>query len=239
MAEIVLNHLNLDFPMYGVAVRTVKGAIRSVIGGNVSYNKQGISSVRALDDISFRLQPGDRLALTGHNGSGKTTMLRVLAGIYEVAPEMLQVKGRVVPLLDVSFGIDPESTGYENIVLRGLLLGLSHREIRAKTEEIAHFSDLGAFLDMPVRTYSSGMMVRLGFAVSTCIEADILLMDEWLTVGDADFMHKAESRLNELVRKTPILVIATHAPELVERVATREIRLEHGRIAQDRQVVAA
>lgn len=231
---IEASDLSLEFPLYGSNVRSLKRAvIKSVTGGKVASDATGNTMVRALDKVNFSLKEGDRLVLLGHNGSGKTSLLRVLAGIYEVAPRMLKMQGKVVPLLDVSFGIDPDSTGYENIFLRGLLLGLTHKEIKAKTDEIADFSGLGEFLDMPVRTYSSGMLVRLGFAVSTSIDADILLMDEWLTVGDASFVHKAEARLTELVARTPILVMATHAHHLAERIGTRTIELSHGKIVRD------
>ena len=181
--------------------------------------------------MNFTLSEGDRLGLMGHNGSGKSTLLRVLAGVYEPTSGYLDVRGRIASLLDISVGMDPEASGIENIYLRGLLLGLGKEEIRQKIEEIVDFSELGDFIDLPVRTYSSGMSMRLAFSIATCVEADILLMDEWLSVGDADFVKKAEERLKSLVRKTPILVMASHSPEVIREVCTRVIRLEGGRVA--------
>jgi len=186
--------------------------------------------VRALDGISFELKEGDRLGLTGHNGSGKSTLLRVLAGVYEPTGGSLSVQGRIASLLDISIGMDPEASGLENIFLRGVLLGLSKADIQKKTEEIIDFSGLGDFIDLPIRTYSSGMSMRLAFSIATSVEADILLMDEWLSVGDADFVKKAEDRLKALVNKTPILVMASHSPEILKEVCSRVMRLEKGKI---------
>ena len=170
------------------------------------------------------------MGLTGHNGSGKSTLLRVLAGVYEPTGGILKISGSVASLLDISIGMDPEVTGLENIFLRGLIMGLTRDQIKKKVEEIVDFSELGNFIDLPVRTYSSGMSMRLAFSISTSIEADILLMDEWLSVGDADFVKKAEVRLKSLVKKTPILVMASHSPDILKEVCTRIIRLDGGRI---------
>ena len=189
-----------------------------------------VLSVRALDGVSFELSEGERLGLTGHNGSGKSTLLRVLAGVYEPTEGTLDVRGRIASLLDISIGLDSDSSGLENILLRGLLLGLSKEEIRRKTDEIIEFSELGDFIELPVRTYSSGMSMRLSFSIATCVDADILLMDEWLSVGDSDFVKKAEDRLKSLVRKTPILVMASHSPEVLKEVCTKVVRLESGRV---------
>lgn len=232
MIEVTAKNLTLDLPVYGYAGhRSLKRKVLSAItGGRLAADRQGHPQVRALDNVSFDLKEGDRLALIGHNGSGKTTLLRALAGIYYTKPSQLIVRGNVVPLLDVNFGMDPEASGYENILLRGLMLGFTKKQVATKTDEIAAFSGLGEFLNMPIRTYSSGMLLRLGFAISTSVEADILLMDEWLTVGDKAFAEKAEQRLLHLVNHTPILVMATHNIELAKKVCNRVVELEHGRI---------
>src|SRR5262249_11458187 len=150
--------------------------------------------VQALDNVSIGIEHGARLGIVGPNGAGKTTLLRVLAGIYEPTAGSASIEGRVVPLFDVALGMDPESTGFENIKLRGLFLGMTPQQIRARTEEIAEFTELGSFLDMPLRTYSAGMQARLAFAVSTCIEPEILLLDEGIGTGDAAFIEKAKKR---------------------------------------------
>jgi lipopolysaccharide transport system ATP-binding protein len=188
--------------------------------------------VRALEGVSFEIRPGDRVGLMGHNGAGKSTLLRMLSGIYEPIAGSLKVEGRVATLLELQLGIDPDATGYENIMLRGVMTGLKLREIRAKIDEIAEFTELGDYLGMPVRTYSSGMLLRLAFAVSTSVEADILLMDEWLSVGDAEFRNKASARLEQLVERTPILVLASHSQELIGKVCNRLFQLEHGRVQE-------
>ena len=231
-ASIIAENLTVDFTVYNSPHRSLKkNLLKIATGGRISSEAGGGITIRALDGVSFSLTSGDRLGVMGHNGSGKSTLLRVLAGVYEPSDGRLEVQGKIASLLDISIGMDPEASGIENIYLRGLLLGLGKEEIRQKVEEIVDFSGLGDFIDLPIRTYSSGMAMRLAFSIATCVEADILLMDEWLSVGDADFVKKAEDRLKSLVNKTPILVMASHSPEVLKEVCTRVIRLEGGRIA--------
>ena len=231
-ASIIAENLTVDFTVYNSPHRSLKNNLLKIAtGGRISSEAGGGVTIRALDGVSFTLSEGDRLGLMGHNGSGKSTLLRVLAGVYEPTGGRLVVQGKIASLLDISIGMDPEASGIENIYLRGLLLGLGKEEIRQKIEEIVDFSELGNFIDLPVRTYSSGMSMRLAFSIATCVEADILLMDEWLSVGDADFVKKAEERLKSLVKKTPILVMASHSPGVIREVCTRVIRLEGGRVA--------
>ena len=230
-AHILAENVCVDFPLYNAPHRSLKKSFLSVAtGGRISSESGNRVRIRALDGVSFEVKEGEKLGLIGHNGSGKTTLLRVLAGVYEPTSGSLEVKGRVASLLDISIGMDPDSSGYENIFYRGLLMGLSREEIQKKVEEIADFSGLGDFIDMPVRTYSSGMSMRLAFSIATTVEADILLMDEWLSVGDADFVKKAEERLRSLVDRTPILVMATHSLEILNEVCTRTLPLEGGKI---------
>ena len=231
-ASIIAENLTVDFTVYNSPHRSLKkNLLKIATGGRISSEAGGGITIRALDGVSFSLTSGDRLGVMGHNGSGKSTLLRVLAGVYEPSGGRLEVQGKIASLLDISIGMDPEASGIENIYLRGLLLGLGKEEIRQKVEEIVDFSGLGDFIDLPIRTYSSGMAMRLAFSIATCVEADILLMDEWLSVGDADFVKKAEDRLKSLVNKTPILVMASHSPEVLKEVCTRVIRLDEGRIA--------
>ena len=189
--------------------------------------------VTALNDISLSIAPGERVAIVGHNGSGKTTLLRSIAGVYTPVSGEMRVQGTVSTLFDISIGFDPEATGKENVVLRGLVMGLTRAQIAERMAGISEFSGLGDYIDLPVRVYSSGMLLRLAFAVATSTHRDIVLMDEWLAVGDADFAQRAERRLHDLLDRTSILVIATHDDNLVRRICSRRIELRHGRVVTD------
>ena len=201
MAKIELNNVGVDFVLYEMSARSFKKtAFRTAVGGFIS-NKDDSSktTIRALQDIFLSLKDGDRLALIGPNGAGKTTLLRVLAGIYYPTSGSISTEGNTVPLFDIGLGMDDEATGYENIMLRGLLMGLNRKEIEERVSEISDFSGLGDFLHLPVRTYSSGMSLRLLFSIATAVNSDILLMDEWIAVGDADFIERANERLHGVV----------------------------------------
>ena len=234
MATIKFDNASVDIPIYNANSRSLKGSIVNVAtGGQLGANAQGSVVVKALDALTFSIKDGDKVALLGHNGAGKSTLLRVLSGVYHPTSGSVIVAGEVGSLIDISLGIDSEATGRENIYLRGALLGLSRSKMKSLIEEIIEFSELGGFVDMPVRTYSSGMHLRLAFSVSTIVRPEILLMDEWLSVGDEDFVRKAEARLEEIVNSTDILVIATHSRDLVLKTCNRVIWLEHGRIKMD------
>jgi ABC-2 type transport system ATP-binding protein/lipopolysaccharide transport system ATP-binding protein len=202
----------------------------SRVGGNVSKSDGSFQLVRALENISFSLKEGDRLALVGPNGAGKTTLIRVLAGIYEPSYGDLEVVGRRVPMFDIGLGLDEEASGYENIMVRGLILGLSPKEIAERTAEIAEFSELGAYLELPIRTYSSGMLLRLMFAIAVTINGDIILMDEWIAVGDASFRLKTHARLQEITAKSGIVVLASHDMEMLRETCNLGLHLEGGRV---------
>ena len=234
MNYIKAEDLVVEFPLFNNTHRSIKNAVlHATTGGRLAKFAGKTKGVRAIDGINFDIKTGNRLGLVGHNGSGKTTLLRVLAGAYEPTLGALHVKGRVSSLLDINLGMDHDASGYENIFLRGIMMGLKPADIRQKMNEIAEFTELGEFLDMPVRTYSSGMQLRLAFAVSTSVHADIVVMDEWLSVGDAAFMAKASDRLQKLVDEAAILVIASHDPNLVNKICNRAFRMEHGRIAEE------
>ena len=234
MALIDFQNVCVDFPIYNANGRSLKKRLIQVAtGGQLGADPQGRVVVRALEDLSFTLKDGDRVALLGHNGAGKSTLLRLSSGVYEPSAGVARIEGEIVSLIDISLGIDPEATGRENIFLRGGLLGMTRREINNRIDEIIDFSELGDFVDMPLRTYSTGMHLRLAFAVSTIVRPEILLMDEWLSVGDEGFKHKAEKRLTELVESTNILVIASHSRDLVMHTCNRVIWLEHGKIRID------
>jgi len=183
--------------------------------------------VKALNNITLDLKDGDRLGVMGPNGAGKSTLLRTLAGVYFPTSGTIEVQGRIASLIDISLGMDVEATGFENIRMRGIMMGLSLKQIKSMEEEIADFSGLGDFLHLPIRTYSTGMNMRLGFAVSTAVDADIILMDEWLSVGDSDFISKAQKRLDNFIKRSSILVVASHSEDLISRVANQVLRLDH------------
>jgi lipopolysaccharide transport system ATP-binding protein len=228
---IVLDNVCVDFPIYAATGRSIKNITFSKItGGVIANDARKILVVRALDGITFSCTEGDRLGLMGPNGSGKSTLLRVIAGVYEPTAGRIEVNGNVMSMISISQGMHPDLTGYENIMLRMALLGQSKRRALDLTEEIIDFSDLGDFIEMPLRTYSSGMAMRLAFSIVTSIDANILIMDEWLSVGDADFSDRAQARLDNVVNKAKILVIASHNPSLIDTLCNKKIELAHGKM---------
>ena len=229
--SLALDAVTVDFPVYTASSRSLKnGLLRKGTGGRIGRDAGRRLLVRALEDVSLTFGGGERVGLIGANGAGKTTLLRILAGVHQPTQGRVRRRGRVASLFDLSLGIDPDATGYENITVRGMFLGLTPAEIRERTEEIAAFTELGDYLAIPVHTYSTGMALRLAFAVCTCIEPEILLMDEWIGVGDAAFVEKAERRLEELVDRAGILVLASHSPALLERACATGVLLDAGRV---------
>ena len=231
MASLRLESVTVDFPVYNASTRSLKNRLlHHGTGGRISRDAHNRLCVRALRDVSLSFEHGDRVGLIGHNGAGKTTLLRVLAGAYEPVRGHVRRHGRTAALLNVSLGIDAEATGYENIMTRALFLGLMPEQVNERMDEIAAFTELGDYLAMPVRTYSAGMRLRLAFAVCTCFEPEILLMDEWLRVSDHAFVEKAKRRLEEFVDRAGILVFASQNSALLERVCTRGVLLEAGSV---------
>jgi lipopolysaccharide transport system ATP-binding protein len=227
--SISVTDLTIRFPVYGVDAKSLKKHLaRVTVGGRLGSSLAGATEVTALSKLNLELRAGDRLGLIGHNGSGKTTLLRALSGAYEPDEGTIDVHGRIAALLDLGLGIDPSATGYDNIRLRGRIAGLSSREIDARMDEIADFTGLGPFLAMPVKTYSAGMQARLAFAAATAVEADVLLMDEWIAVGDADFQKLAHKRLLNLVERAGVLVLASHDLDLLRLYCNKVMRLEGG-----------
>ena len=217
--------------MFDGGARSLKRRLLSATtGGYIGRDSGNQIVVHALKDVSAQIEHGDRVALVGHNGAGKTTMLRVMAGIYEPMAGRVEIVGRVASLFDLSLGMDGDQTGSQNIMLRGMYLGLSKAEILARTDEIAEFTELGPFLDFPLRTYSAGMHARLGFAISTCVRPEILLLDEGISAGDAAFMQKAQKRVAEFVQEAGIVVLASHTESFVRDTCNKSILLEHGQV---------
>jgi lipopolysaccharide transport system ATP-binding protein len=234
MASISLDLVTIDFPIYNSSSRSLKNKLVQVAtGGRIGEREDGRIVVRALDNITLALTDGDRLGIVGHNGSGKTTLLRVLSQVYYPVFGTVRVDGKVTALLNISLGTDPEATGRENIRLRGAMLGMSRKQMDGISDEIAEFTELGNFLDVPVRAYSSGMQMRLAFAIATALRPEILLLDEWLSVGDEAFRAKAEQRLANMIESTRILILASHSKELILETCNRMLWLEHGRIRME------
>ena len=230
MAYIDLKNVCIDFPIPGS--RSNVGWKRwgtHTIGGKFG-SANGCSSVRALDNITLQLKDGDRIGLVGHNGAGKTTLLRVLAGVYPPSHGQIRCEGRIASLLDISLGFDLDASGYENIFLRGLYLGLSKRQINECIDKISNFTNLGNYLSMPLRTYSSGMLMRLAFAITTEVEPDIILMDEWISVGDTRFMEQAKERLESFISTSSIMVLASHSENLIRSTCNKAILLGQGEV---------
>ena len=240
-SHIRFEHVEIDFTIYQTSARLLKKTIfKAAVGGFIRTSEQSNRiSVRALQDINLNIVSGDRVALLGHNGAGKTTLLRAMAGVYSPTSGSVSVSGRRMSLFDLGLGLDEDATGYENILLRGLIIGLRRADIESKVDDIVAFSGLGDFLDLPIRTYSSGMMLRLLFSIATSLEAEILLIDEWLCMGDQDFIAKAEHRLHDLIDRSHILIFASHQLGHLETICNRGVILEGGRIMFDGTVKEA
>jgi len=238
VAFIALDDVSVEYPIFGADGESLKKTLTAAATGGLIGRGTRSTVVQALRDVTFELHDGDRLGLVGHNGAGKSTLLQTLAGVYPPTRGRCLREGSVASLVNPLLGIEREATGYENIMIRGLVLGLNRRTIQRLTPEIAEFSGLGDYLHMPVHTYSTGMMMRLAFAITTSVQADILLMDEWLSVGDAEFRQLAEERIRALVARSGILVIASHSAELIARECNRVIELSHGVVVRDERITA-
>ena len=232
-ALVEAENVSVLFPLYHGSSRSLKKMVVAAASGRLAKDQQQRVVVRALSDINLRLVSGDRLGLVGSNGAGKTTLLRVLAGIYEPVAGRLRIRGSLNALLDPSLGMNMDLTGRENILLRGLYNGLPRSALPRLEEDVAEFAELSDFLDLPVKIYSAGMIVRLGFALATAIKPQILLMDEWFLAGDANFMEKARLRLEAMVRGADILVLSSHQSEVIRDWCTRVMWLDQGKIIAD------
>jgi lipopolysaccharide transport system ATP-binding protein len=232
-SSIDVEGLSLSFPLYHGNARSLKKTVLSTVTGRMAADNRNRVVVEALRDVNLALRPGDRLALVGGNGAGKTTLLRAMAGIYEPVAGRVRVQGSLNALVDPHLGMNPELTGRENIMLRGMYLGLDKKAIEGLAEDVAAFAELTDFLDLPVRIYSSGMIVRLGFALATSVQPQVLLMDEWFLAGDAGFMEKARVRLENLVRGVEILVLSSHVTDVVLQWCTRALWMDQGRVRAD------
>lgn len=231
LTYIRLNNVSIDIPIYSGSSRLLKNRVLNILsGGRIASKSEGRLEFGALNLISIDINSGDRIGVIGENGAGKSTLLRVLSGVYAPTSGTAAISGSIASLIDLSLGIDPDLSGVENIYMRGLLLGLSKEEIEQHLDSIIHFTEIGNFIEMPLRTYSTGMQMRLAFAVSTALRPDILLMDEWLSVGDEAFQKKAIHRMNEMIANTKILVLASHSLDLIKATCTKVIWLNKGKL---------
>ena len=228
MSHIIMDKVCLNYKVK----KDIK--FKDLVLGNKSESKfsemSGEGIIRALNEVTLELHDGDRLAIIGPNGAGKSSLLKVMSEIYPISKGKLDVSGHVATMFEMATGFEMDATGWENIRLRGIMLGLTPKEIEPKVQEIAEFSELGEYLDIPVRYYSSGMFIRLAFSVSTSVDPDILLLDEVLAAGDAGFVDKANKRINEMMKSAKILVLVTHSMESAIKFCNKAILLKRGEI---------
>jgi len=229
MVSIHVDNASIDFPIFDAKSRSLKKTVLGLVGGNIATEAK-VPTIEALRDITLDLEHGARVGLVGHNGAGKSTLLRLLSGIYEPTRGRATVDGRVAPVFDLGVGMDPEISGYENIIIRGLFLGMTRKQMEKRVDDIADFTELGDFLAMPLRTYSTGMRVRLALGVVTSIDPEILLLDEGIGAVDAAFLEKARTRLNDLVARSGLLVFASHSDEFLGELCDTGIWMEQGRV---------
>ncbi|HET9113454.1 MAG TPA: ABC transporter ATP-binding protein [Burkholderiales bacterium] len=233
MAKILFEHVTLQYPIYNARGMSLRNQIvRIATGGRIEKEAGHTTVVTALNDVSFELNDGDAIGLIGHNGAGKSTLLRTLAGIYRPALGRVERIGRVATVFEIGAGLEPELSGYENMFNLGMMMGMNYKQVKAMLPDIEAFTELGEFLQLPVRTYSSGMTMRLMFAVATANTPEILLIDEMLSTGDASFQDKSKARIQKLIAAAKIFVFASHDPEQIRTYCNRVFRLEHGKLTE-------
>ena len=232
MPRILLQDVSLEYPVYDTESRSFQRSIvRNIpVGGKIRRKQGERTTILALDNISVELNRGDRVALLGHNGAGKTSLLKLIAGFYTPTSGRIRSEGKMSALLNLMAGMDANLSGYDNIMTCLTLHGLSRKEGLQKTEHIAQFSELGSYLDMPIRLYSQGMVLRLAFSICTSIDCEILLLDEWIGAGDQAFILKAKERLTEMIFRSSILVFATHNVDVATQLCNKALYMEHGKI---------
>jgi lipopolysaccharide transport system ATP-binding protein len=235
--SIQLDNVNLHYSAVAFKERSLKSLLAGAVSGGGL--RQDVRDIHALRNLSLTISAGERIGLIGHNGAGKSTFLKMVAGLYPVSSGIRRVKGSVRSLFDLSLGFEPDATGRENILYRGLLLGLSPKFMRSVREEIVAFADLGEFIDYPLKTYSAGMQVRLAFAISTIVGGDILLIDEIFGAGDVSFMQRAKDRITGLISASDIVILASHDFATIASICNRTIVLHHGALLYDGETMAA
>lgn len=227
--------LGVTFSIYNSKTRSFRNHVISAIGGH-AHNHDGTTYVDALQDINLHIKQGDRVAILGHNGSGKSTLLKVISGVYEPTSGYIESHGAISSLTDMGMGMDPENTGYHNIIMRCIFMGMTVKEAKEKVKEIVDFSELHDYIHLPMRTYSTGMYMRLALTIATSSVPDVLIMDEMIGAGDGDFIKKARKRTLDFIQKTKIMVISSHDISIVQELCNRVIWLEKGKIIADGDV---
>lgn len=231
--ELIFENVTIQYPIYNSRSMSLRNQlVRISTGGRIEAESGRVDVVTALRDVSFSIKHGDAVGLIGHNGAGKSTLLRTMAGVYTPVKGKVISRGRIATVLELGAGMDPELSGYENIVRMSILLGMKQAEVNENIREIENFTQLGDFLQLPVRTYSSGMATRLMFAVATSMKPDILLVDEMFGTGDGEFQAKARARMEEMIKSVGIFVFASHSDELITTYCNRFFRLEHGTMTE-------
>ena len=231
MAHLIFDNVSIRYPIYNARAQSLRNQfMRIATGGKIAAEAGQTVAVTALDGASFELKSGDSIGLIGHNGAGKSTLLRTMAGIYTPDSGRVIREGRTATVLEIGSGMDPELSGYENILRMGMLMGIPLKEMRTKIPDIEEFTELGDFLSLPVRTYSSGMTMRLMFAVATSGQPEILLVDEMFGTGDAGFQEKAKARMRDLIANAEIFVFASHDHTLLGELCDRVFELSHGKM---------
>ncbi len=234
--HIRLENVTLDLPIYDHLTRSLKAdLIRGLVGSRIG-EAGGHRFVRALNGCSLEVRKGERVGLVGHNGAGKTTLLKTIAGIYQPSEGAVITSGRITALIDIAAGVNIEASGYENILIRGLYLGHSIPAIQEKMDHIIAFSELGDYIRLPMRAYSSGMVSRLLFSVSTAFEPDILLLDEGIIAGDPAFNEKASHYLTDYTARAGIVMLASHSKELMHMFCNKGIRMNRGTIEEEGEI---
>jgi ABC-type polysaccharide/polyol phosphate transport system ATPase subunit len=240
MARIEVANATIDYPIFNSASMHFRNRLVEIgTGGIISRGTRNVITVRALDDVSFTIEDGEFVGLVGHNGAGKSTLLRTLAGVYTPVSGSVEVTGTVSTIFQLGAGMNRDLSGYENIVRMGMYMGASAAQARAFIPDVEEFSELGNFLSMPVHTYSDGMLTRLSFAVATAVRPDILLIDEALSAGDAEFQKKAQARISDIISSAKILVLASHVQNLIELYCNRVLHFEHGKLIKDERLKSA
>lgn len=226
MTYINIENVFLDYPIYSIDAKSFKKKLFGSIINNLDIDSK--VTARVFNGISFKFNPGDRYIIQGENGSGKTTLLKLLSKVLFPTSGKIKISGKVTSLLDLTLGMNMDSSGYESIISRGILMGHSYKDIKLVIDEIIDFSGLGDYIYLPLHTYSSGMRLRLGFSISTAISADIFLLDEWLSVGDSNFQIKAENRLKKLIHDDNILIVASHDKNLSKNIGAKTLKIKNG-----------
>ena len=235
MIKVDLKNVSLNYPIICNNNSIRRAFFDKFKKRNIYYNS-AIQHVTALKNITFNLKSGDRLGIQGENGAGKSTLLRVIGGIYHPSNGNLIVQGRISSLLDIFFGVNNDATGRENILIRCYLLNLKPHDTYLLSKKVIDFIDIGKFIDLPIKTYSTGMKMRLAFGISVFIKSDILLMDEWLSVGDKEFVEKAERQLLQTIKRTGIFLFASHNEKQLRKLCNKILKLEHGKIISFKEI---